>query len=71
MRTLDTFADDTDHPSDLRAEALLHKSMLMHESGKHRTARLVENRAMEIVQSTKERTEIQEVVERLREKYAK
>jgi thioredoxin-related protein/ribosomal protein S7 len=69
LRTLDTFADDTDVPADLRAEALLHKSMLMRESGKKRTARIVENRAVEIIESTKERTEIQNVVERLRKKY--
>ena len=71
LRILDTFADDTDVPADLRAEALLHKSMLMRESGKQRTARLVENRAIEIIESTKERTEIQSVVERLRKKYDK
>ena len=71
LQVLDTFADDTDVPADLRAEALLHKSMLMRESGKQRTARLVENRAIEIIESTKERTEIQNVVERLRRKYDK
>jgi len=71
LQVLDTFADDTDIPADLRAEALLHKSMLMRESGKQRTARLVENRAIEIIESTKERTEIQSVVERLRKKYDK
>ena len=71
LRVLDTFADDTDVPADLRAGALLHKSMLMRESGKVRTARLVENRASEMVESTKERTEIQSLVERLRKKYQK
>jgi len=71
LQVLDTFADDTDVPADLRAEALLHKSMLMRESGKQRTARLVENRAIEIIESTKERTEVQSVVERLRKKYDK
>ena len=71
LQVLDTFADDTDIPADLRAEALLHKSMLMRESGKQRTARLVENRAIEIIESTKERTEIQNVVDRLRKKYDK
>jgi len=71
LQVLDTFADDTDVPADLRAGALLHKSMLMRESGKNRTARLVENRASEIVESTKERTEIQKLVERLRKKYEK
>ena len=71
LQVLDTFADDTDVPADLRAGALLHKSMLMRESGKVRTARLVENRASELVESTKERTEIQSLVERLRKKYEK
>ena len=71
LRELDTFADDTDVPADLRAEALLHKSMLMRESGKKRTARLVEKRAIEIIESTKERTEVQKLVERLRTKYEK
>ena len=69
MQALDNFADDTDIPADLRAEALLHKSMLMRESGKLRTARLVENRAIEIIESTKEKTELQSVVERLRKKF--
>lgn len=69
LQTLDTFADNTDVPADLRASALLHKSMLMRESGKNRTARLVENRARDIVESTKERTEIQNLIERLRKKY--
>lgn len=69
MQALDNFADDTDVPADLRAEALLHKSMLMRESGKLRTARLVENRAIEIIESTKEKTELQSVVDRLRKKF--
>jgi thioredoxin-related protein len=69
LQTLDEFADNTDLPGDLRAEALLHKSMLLRESGKLRTARLVENRAIEIIESTKERSELQSVVERLRRKF--
>ena len=71
LQVLDTFADNTDVPADLRAEALLHKSMLMREAGKERSARLVEKRAVEIIETTKERTEIQNVVDRLRLKYTK
>lgn len=69
LQTLDAFADNTDMPGDLRAEALLHKSMLLRESGKFRTARLVENRAIEVIESSKERSEFQSVVERLRRKF--
>jgi len=43
----------------------------MRESGKKRTARLVEKRAIDIIESTKERTEVQKLVERLRKKYEK
>ena len=31
LQSLDSFADDTQMPSDLRAEALLHKSMIMRD----------------------------------------
>jgi len=69
-RTLDSYADDTDNPVDLRAQALLHKAMLMRESGKSRTAILAENSAIEIVgESTKLKTEILSLVERLHKKY--
>ena len=69
LTTLDNFAEDTNVPSDLRAEATLHKSMLMREMGKTRLARLSENRAIEIANTPKLRREFQNVVDRLREKY--
>lgn len=69
LQTLDNFADDTQLPSDLRAEALLHKAMIMRDSGRRRQARLAENRAVEIAESAKEKAEIQKLVERLRKKY--
>ena len=69
LSTLDNFAEDTNVPSDLRAEATLHKSMLMREMGKTRLARLSENRAVEIANTPKLRREFQNVVDRLRQKY--
>jgi len=69
LSTLDNFAEDTNVPSDLRAEATLHKSMLMREMGKTRLARLSENRAIEIANTPKLRREFQNVVDRLRQKY--
>jgi tetratricopeptide (TPR) repeat protein len=69
LQILDNFADDTNMPNDLRAEALLHKAMLMRDSGRQRTARLAENRAVEIMENSKARGEIQQVVDRLRKKY--
>ena len=69
LSTLDNFAEDTNYPSDLRAEATLHKSMLMREMGKTRLARLSENRAIEIANTPKLKREFQNVVDRLRQKY--
>jgi thioredoxin-related protein len=69
LQTLDNFADDTQMPSDLRAEALLHKSMMMRDMKRIRQARLAENRAIEITESAGQRAEMQKIVDRLREKY--
>ena len=69
LQSLDNFADDTQMPVDLRAEALLHKSMIMREMKRTRQARLAENRAIEITESPKQRAELQKMVERLRKKY--
>ncbi len=69
LATLDNFAEDTNVPSDLRAEATLHKSMLMREMGKTRLARLSENRAVEIANTPTLKREFQNVVNQLRQKY--
>ena len=71
MQTLDNFSEDTQMPSDLRGEALLHKAMIMREMKRTRQARLAENRAIEVAESTKERSEMQKIVDRLRKKYEK
>lgn len=69
LQTLDNFADDAQMPTDLRGEALLHKSLLMRDMGRIRQARLAENRAIEITESSDQRAEMQKMVERLREKF--
>jgi len=68
LQTLDNFAENTRMPSDLRAEALLQKSMLMRDMGRTRQARLAENRAVEITETAREKAETQKVVEKLRER---
>ena len=69
LQELDNLAEDVTVPSDLRAEATLHKSMLMRELGKTRLAKLSENRAVEIAETPKLKGEFQKVVQRLRQKY--
>jgi len=69
LQILDDFADDTQMPTDLRAESLLHKAMIMRDMKRTRQARLAENRAIEITESAQERAEVQKIVEKLREKF--
>ncbi len=69
LQTLDNFAENTRMPPDLRAEALLQKSMLMRDMGRTRQARLAENRAVEITETAREKAETQKVIEKLREKF--
>ena len=54
LRELDDFSEDTQMPADLRAEALLHKAMIMRDQKRTRQARLAENRAIETVESPKD-----------------
>lgn len=68
LQTLDNFAENTRMPPDLRAEALLQKSMLMRDMGRTRQARLAENRAVEITETAREKAETQKVIEKLRER---
>ncbi|MEM9943811.1 MAG: hypothetical protein AAF939_19775 [Planctomycetota bacterium] len=67
LETLDDFSDDQQIPQDLRSEAMLHKAMIMRDMGRQRQARLAENRAILILESPKERAEMQKIVDRMRE----
>jgi hypothetical protein len=66
LQVLDNFAEDTRNPEELRAEALLHKAMLMRETGRTRQARLAENRAVELTEAAEQRAETQQIVDQLR-----
>jgi predicted RNA polymerase sigma factor len=66
LQTLENFAEDTQMPTDLRCEALLHSALIMRESGRLRPAMLTENRAVELADSPALKREIQYVVERIR-----
>ena len=69
LQTLDEFAENNSMPADLRAEAMLQKAMIMRDSGRNRRATLVENRAIELSESAKERAETKKIVDRLRKRY--
>ena len=69
IQTLDEFAENDSMPADLRSEAMLQKAMIMRDSGRKRRATLVENRAIEISESTQEQAEMRKLVDRLRKKY--
>lgn len=69
LRLLDEFAENETLPADLRAEALLQKSMLMRKLDRRRQARLAENRAIGIVQSPTEKAALQKMVDLLRRKF--
>ena len=69
LKTLDDFAENEAVPADLRADALLQKSILMRELNRTRQARLAENRAIEIVDSPAEKAAVQKIVQRMRAKF--
>jgi thioredoxin-related protein len=66
LKILDDFSDNDQFPTELRAEIMLQKSMMMRDLNRVRQARLVENRAIEIASSPAERSAIQKIVENLR-----
>lgn len=69
IQTLDEFAENDSMPADLRSEAMLQKAMIMRDSGRDRRAKLVENRAIELSDSTQAQAEMRKLVDRLRKKY--
>ena len=69
LKTLDDFSENKTIPADLRADALLQKSILMRKLNRNRQARLAENRAIEIVDSPAEKASIEKMVQRMRAKF--
>ncbi len=71
LKTLDSLVNDETVPGKLRAEVLLHKSLLLRESGRRRAALLAENKAIELVETPVEKSEIQKLVDQFRRKFDK
>jgi tetratricopeptide (TPR) repeat protein len=69
MATLDKLIDDAAIPGHARAEALLHKALLLRETGRRRAAILAENKAVEMVETVEEKAEIQKLIDQFRRKF--
>ena len=69
LSTLDGIANNESIEGKLRAEALLHKSLILRQAGRRRVAILSENRAVEIVDSIDGKAGIQKLVDQFRRKF--
>jgi tetratricopeptide (TPR) repeat protein len=69
LGTLDTISEDVAIPAWLRAQALLHKSLVLRESGRRRAAILAENGAVELVATQQEKAALQNLIDQLRRKF--
>ncbi len=70
LATLDELAANQNVPANYRAEALLHKALMLRETNRRRAAILSENRAVEIVETPEGKSEIQKLVDQFRRKFA-
>jgi len=71
LQTLDNFAGKRGVPADLRAEALLHKSMILRENSQRTSAIRAEARAIELLDSTREQGEFQRLIDQLKARRAR
>ena len=69
LAALDTVTNNEGIPGKIRAETLLHRSLILRENGRRRAAILAENKAVEIVDSVAEKAEIQKLVDQFRRKF--
>lgn len=69
IKTLDSVVDNEAIPGKVRAEALLHKALILRENGRRRAAILSENKAVEIVEDVNQKAEIQKLVDQFRRKF--
>lgn len=66
---IDQFAGEAKWSGMDRAEALLHKALILRTTDRRRAAILAENKAVEIVESPQDKAQIQRLVDQLRRKY--
>ena len=69
LTTLDGIVANDAIPGRLRAEALLHKALVLREEGRRRAAILAENKAVEIVDNANEKAEVQKLVDQFRKRF--
>ncbi len=69
LSALDRLVEDAGLPGPVRAAASLHKAMVLRETGRRRAAILAENKAIELIETTDEKAEIQNLVDQLRDRY--
>jgi tetratricopeptide (TPR) repeat protein len=71
IKAIDQFVDEDRWPSLLRAEALLHKALILRSTDRRRAAILAENKALEIAESPLDKSQIQRLIDQLRRKFDK
>ncbi len=69
LLTIDQFVDQPRWASIVRAEALLHKALILRTTDRRRAAILAENKAVEIAESPQDKAQIQRLVDQLRRRF--
>jgi tetratricopeptide (TPR) repeat protein len=69
VEAIDLFAADTRWAEIVRAEALLHKALILRTTDRRRAAILAENKAVDTVASPQDKAQIQRLVDQLRRKF--
>jgi tetratricopeptide (TPR) repeat protein len=69
IQAIDRFVDQAKWPQVVRAEALLHKALILRGLDRRRAAILAENKALEIAESPLDKAHVQRLVDQLRRKF--
>jgi thioredoxin-related protein len=69
IQAIDRFVDQATWPQVVRAEALLHKALILRGLDRRRAAILAENKALEIAESPLDKAHVQRLVDQLRRKF--
>lgn len=70
ITALEQYAANDKFPADLRAKALIHKAVFLREQNKLRAALLSENKALGLIDSPKQRAELERMIEQVRAAFA-